>query len=210
MKVLFIVAIILIVVFIVFQIYTTMSTNKTETQAYEVIRTEENFEIRYYPAATMAMISSTSKSFRDLGSSGFGKLARYIFGGNTEKKQIAMTSPVHMEITDSSSTMAFVLPSGYNEQNIPKPMDSSINIKTSEPEYVAVMTFGGFASTESINKHIEMLRASLKEKGVSHHGNFRFLGYNPPFQLFGRRNEVIVAIDGSLYHQPSHDRKIPS
>jgi hypothetical protein len=73
MKVFFIIALLLIGIFIVFQIYITMSTNKTETQPYKVIRTEANFEIRYYPAATMAMIASTSKSFRDLGNSGFGK-----------------------------------------------------------------------------------------------------------------------------------------
>ena len=61
MKVFVITVIILIGLFILFQIYTIMSINKTETQAYKVIKVEEKFEIRYYPAATMAMISSTSK-----------------------------------------------------------------------------------------------------------------------------------------------------
>ena len=195
MKIFLITAGILILLLVLFQIYTTMSIHKTETQAYKVIRVEENFEIRYYPVAMMAMISSTSKSYRDLGSSGFGKLARYIFGGNDEKKQIAMTSPVHMDINDTTSTMAFVLPSGYNQDNLPKPNDSSIAIRASEPEFVAAVKFGGFASTESINKHIAILRESLKEAGLSHHGNFRFLGYNPPYQIFGRRNEVIVALN---------------
>lgn len=195
MKVFLITAGILILLFVLFQIYTTMSIHKTETQAYQVIRVEKNFEIRYYPVAMMAMISSTSKSYRDLGSSGFGKLAKYIFGGNDEKKQIAMTSPVHMDINDTISTMAFVLPSGYNQDNLPKPNDSSIALRASEPEYVAVVKFGGFASTDRINKHITILQESLKEAGLSHHGNFRFLGYNPPYQIFGRRNEVIVALN---------------
>jgi hypothetical protein len=197
MKALIITVIILIGLFILFQIYTIMSINKTETQAYKVITVEEKFEIRYYPAATMAMISSTSKSYRDLGSSGFGKLAKYIFGGNSEKKQIAMTSPVHMDINDTKSTMAFVLPSAYNQTNLPKPNDSSISIITSEPEYVAVIQFGGFASNESIDKHRAMLENELKNKGLSYYGDFRYLGYNPPYQLFGRRNEVIVALNWS-------------
>jgi hypothetical protein len=197
MKALIITVIILIGLFILFQIYTIMSINKTETQAYKVIKVEEKFEIRYYPAATMAMISSTSKSYRDLGSSGFGKLAKYIFGGNSEKKQIAMTSPVHMDISDTKSTMAFVLPSAYNQTNLPKPNDSSISIITSEPEYVAVIEFGGFASNEKIDKHRAMLENELKNKGLSYYGDFRFLGYNPPYQLFGRRNEVIVALNWS-------------
>ena len=110
MKKILIIVGILIVLFLIFQIYITMSTNKTETQAYKVIQKEKEFEIRYYPAAVMAKISSNSKSYKDLGSSGFRKLAQYIFGGNSEQKQIAMTSPVHMDIGDSVSTMAFVMP----------------------------------------------------------------------------------------------------
>jgi hypothetical protein len=199
MKVFTTIALLIIGIFILFQIYTTMSINKTETQAYKVIRAEENFEIRYYPAATMAMISSTSKSYRYLGQSGFGKLAKYIFGGNSEKKQIAMTSPVHMDIGDAKSTMAFVLPSTYNETNLPTPNDSSISIVTSEPEYVAVIQFAGFASNESINEHQILLEESLKTKGLSYYGDFRYLGYNPPYQLFDRRNEVIVALNADQF-----------
>lgn len=198
MKVFIFIAIILIVLFILFQSYTTMSINKTETQAYKLIRVEENFEIRYYPSAMMAMINSSSRSYRELGSAGFSKLAKYIFGGNREKTQIAMTSPVHMDINDSNSTMAFVLPSAFNDSNLPKPNDPSISIVTSSPEYVAVIQFAGFASTESINKHKALLEKSLQEKGLLYHGNFRFLGYNPPYQLFGRKNEVIVALTEPL------------
>lgn len=148
MKIFIITISIIVGLFLLFQIYLIMSINKTETQTYKLIRREKNFEIRYYPAATMAMITSSSKSYRDLGSSGFRKLAKYIFGGNTEKKQIAMTSPVRMDIGETNSTMAFVLPSIYNQSTIPKPNDSSIDIITSEPEYVAVIQFGGFAGNE--------------------------------------------------------------
>jgi hypothetical protein len=106
-----------------------------------------------------------------------------------------------MDINDTRSTMAFVLPSGYNQDNLPKPSDSSISIRASEPEFVAVIKFGGFASTDRINKHIAILQESLKEAGLSHHRNFRFLGYNPPYQIFGRRNEVIVALNEKELNQ---------
>jgi len=195
MKIFIIITLILVGIFIVFQIYTTMSTSRTETQAYKVIRVENDFEIRYYPAATMAMITSRSRSFSELGNSGFGTLAKYIFGGNSEKKSIAMTAPVHMDIGDSVSSMAFVMPSGYTKENLPLPNNSEVMIKTVSAEYVAVVTFGGFASQESINSHTATLQKALQEKGLTHSGNFRFLGYNPPFQFFGRRNEVIVALD---------------
>ena len=199
MKVFIITVIVLIAIFIVFQIYTIVSNNKTETQSYTLIRKEKNFEIRYYPAAKMAMISSNAKSYRDLGSSGFGKLAKFIFGGNSENKQIAMTSPVRMDIGKTKSTMAFVLPAAYNQTDVPKPNDSSVDIITSEPEYVAVIEFGGFGSNESINEHRIMLENDLKKKGLSYYGNFRYLGYNPPFQLFARRNEVIVALNANNF-----------
>lgn len=199
MKVFISIAILLIVIFMLFQFYTTMASSKTETQAYKVIRKEKEFEIRYYPSAKLAKVTSHLKSYRDLGHSGFGKLAKYIFRGNNEKKQIAMTSPVHMDIGDSVSTMAFVMPSNFNKDNLPKPDNPEIVIETSEPEYVAVIQFGGFANTESINKHKVILENALKEKGISYYGNFRFLGYNPPYQLFGRRNEVIVTINADNF-----------
>ena len=200
MKIFLIITIIILILFSIFQIYTAMATGKTETQAYKVIRAEKLFEIRYYPAAVMARISSTSKSYRDLGSSGFSKLAKYIFGGNSENKQIAMTSPVHMDIGDSISTMAFVMPSNFDKDNLPKPNNADIVIETSKPEYVAVIKFGGFASTERINEHKNILENALKDKGLTYYGNFRYLGYNPPFQLFGRRNEVIVALHGDNFN----------
>ena len=176
-----------------------MATSKTETQSYKVIRVEKLFEIRYYSAAIMAKITSTSKSYRDLGSSGFSKLAKYIFGGNSENKQIAMTSPVHMDIGDTVSTMAFVMPSHYKKDDLPNPNNTDIIIETAEPEYVAVVQFGGFADTKRIDKHKVILEKALKEKGLTYYGHFRFLGYNPPFQLFGRRNEVIIALDANNF-----------
>lgn len=186
---------VILLLFLTFQIYTTMATNKTETQAYSVIRVEDRVEIRYYPAAIMAKISLTSKSYRELGYSGFGKLAKYIFGGNSEKKQIGMTSPVHMDMGDSISTMAFVMPAKFNKDDLPTPNNAEIEIQTTEPEYVAAIRFSGFATTASINKNKAKLEKILQEKGISYYGNFRFLGYNPPYQIFGRRNEVIVAIN---------------
>ena len=185
----------LVVLFIIFQAYTTMSTNKSEGQPYKVIKTEKNFEIRFYPSVTMATITSSAKSYKELGSSGFNKLAGYIFGGNDAKKQIAMTSPVHMDINDSMSSMSFVMPSAYNADNLPKPNDATVNISKTADEYVAAAKFSGFASDNDIKNQTELLKNALKAVGISYYGNFRYLGYNPPYQLVGRRNEVIVNVN---------------
>ena len=175
-----------------------MATEKTETQPYKVIKVEKDFEIRYYPATTMAMITSSAKNYKELSNSGFTMLAGYIFGGNKEKTQIGMTSPVHMDIEVGGSTMGFVMPTNYTIDNLPAPNNSDVTIKTIPEEYVAAIRFGGFASNESITKHKVILEKALKENGLSYFGNFRYLGYNPPFQLFGRRNEVIVALNYNL------------
>jgi hypothetical protein len=178
-----------------------VSTNKSESQEYQLIRTDGDLEIRYYPAATLAIVSSNIKSYSELGSSGFRKLAKYIFGGNNMKQSIAMTTPVHMEIGDSISKMAFVMPSSMKKEDLPIPDNSEISIKTSEPEYVAVLRFSGFANTENIEENRSKLETLLKAKGLSYYGNFRFLGYNPPYQLVGRRNEVIISLNAENFKQ---------
>jgi len=180
--------------FIAYQIYTTMATGKTTEQPYKVIRTEKDFEIRFYPVVTMATITSSAKTYKELGSSGFRRLAGYIFGGNSSNQKIAMTAPVHMDINDSSSSMSFVMPTEYNKDNLPKPNDSGVKIETSTAEYVAAIEFGGFASGDRIKKYKELLEDILIKNNLPNYGNFRFLGYNPPYQLFGRRNEIIVTL----------------
>ena len=77
MKLALMVIAILMVLFIVFQIYTTMSTGKSETQLYKVIKIEKDFEIRFYPSATMAVITSSATTYKELGNFGFKKLASF-------------------------------------------------------------------------------------------------------------------------------------
>jgi hypothetical protein len=195
MKTLLIIVSSLTGIFIIFQIYTTMSSNKAETQVYKVVQTEPNFEIRFYPAVTMATITSSAKSYKELGNSGFRKLAGYIFGGNEAKRKISMTTPVHMDINDTASSMSFVMPLEFNKDNLPKPNDSNVEIKTTTDEYVAVITFGGFASDEKIKRYRDKLETELRRNSISYYGSFRFLGYNPPYQLFRRKNEIIVNVN---------------
>ncbi|MBN2173808.1 MAG: heme-binding protein [Bacteroidales bacterium] len=120
--------------------------NKAEEQNYRVIQKDLSFEIRFYPSATHATIKSKAKTYQELSGPEFRKLADYIFGGNEVKKQISMTSPVHMDINDTVSTMSFVMPSSYNLANLPKPNNSDVILKETQDEYVAAIQFGGFAS----------------------------------------------------------------
>jgi len=177
---------------IISQTYFIMATS--ETQPYQVIKKEKDFEIRLYPPATMATVAMNAKTYKELSSSGFRKLAGFIFGGNQDNKNIAMTTPVHMDISDSISTMSFVMPANYSRDNLPKPNDSTITIKTTADDYVAALQFGGYANDEKIKENTVKLKSALEASGVEYFGNYRFLGYNAPYQLIGRKNEIIVSI----------------
>lgn len=171
-----------------------MAENKTETQVYRVIKTEKDFEIRFYPPATLATVTSSAKLYKELSSPGFRKLANYIFGGNQSNTSISMTTPVHMDINDTASTMSFVMPSAYTKDNLPRPNDPNVIISTSSEDYVAAIRFSGYASDSEIKKYSTKLREALIANGIEFYGNFRFLGYNAPYQFWGRRNEIIVSI----------------
>ena len=174
---------------------TTIMASSIETQKYRLVQSEKEYEIRHYPSAMMATIYSSAKSYRQISTPGFRTLAGFIFGGNESNTKIAMTSPVHLDINDSVSTMSFVMPSKYDEQSLPNPNDSRVKLEKSQAEYVAVLKFGGYANDEKIARYSEKLKMALETKGISYSGNFRFLGYNPPYQFIGRKNEIIVSVN---------------
>jgi len=195
MKMFIIILAITVLLLVLLQSFTIMPINKTEEQKHSLVRKYRDFEIRFYPSATIATINSNAKTYRELSGPGLQKLAGYIFGGNEANKKISMTTPVQMDINDSVSTMSFVMPSAYKKENLPKPNDPNVNIKNTADEYVAVIRFGGYASDEDLKFYSEKLQNLLKENGITPVGNYRFLGYNPPYQFVGRRNEIIVAVD---------------
>jgi len=87
------------------------------------------------------------------------------------------------------------MPANYSVENLPKPNNASVVVKKIPEEYVAVIKFGGYASDDDIKNYSKKLQKLLLENGILSHGNYRFLGYNPPFQIIGRRNEIIVCVD---------------
>lgn len=170
------------------------SKAQTEHQKYTLVQQFPGFEVRYYPPALMATVHSRANSYRELSSPGFRTLASYIFGDNTDGKKIAMTAPVHMDIGQDGSRMSFVMPSEYEYDDLPEPSSEAVILEESEPEYVAALTFGGYAGDEKIKEESEKLLKYLKDNSITPIGNFRFLGYNSPYKFWNRRNEIIVQI----------------
>lgn len=198
MKILFIILAAIALAFAAVQIYLYMSTNKVENRPYEVVKKDGEMEIRFYPSVKIATYTSTDTAYKTASSSGFRKLAGYIFGSNEKSESIAMTSPVQMDISDSGSTMSFMMPSVYNTKELPSPRDTSVKISKTEDEYVAAISFSGFADDEQIATYTKLLAVLLQTKNLKAVGNYRYLGYNPPYQLIGRRNEVVVQVEWGM------------
>jgi hypothetical protein len=185
----------LAIIFIVFQSFRKFSASTIETQKYRVVKKEHGFEVRFYPKATFATIRSSGANYKQVASSGFRKLAGYIFGGNNQNKSIAMTAPVRMEMSEKGSAMSFVMPEKYDMASLPKPNDATVEIKQSEEVYAAVIAFGGYANDEKIDDYKNKLVALLQKKNIKIIGNFNFLGYNAPYQFIGRKNEISIPIE---------------
>jgi hypothetical protein len=182
-------------IFVVFQSFMSVNASKTEKQKYRLVLKAKEFEIRYYPSATFATIFSDATNYKGVANKGFRKLAGYIFGGNEKKESISMTAPVRMSMSDKGSSMSFIMPEKYSNQSLPMPNDKSITIQNSNPEYVAVISFGGYASDEKITMYKDKLMEALAKEKIQVKGSFSFLGYNAPFQFVGRTNEVIIPIE---------------
>jgi hypothetical protein len=189
------IGLVLLGVYIVFQSFIATNAAKTEKQKYRVVLKQDQFEIRFYPSATMATIYSNATDYKGLANNGFRKLARYIFGGNEQKQSISMTAPVRMSMSEKGSTMSFVMPEKYNSGSLPIPNDKSISIEQSKPVYVASISFSGYATDAKIKLHKEQLEQILQDKHIKMTGEYSFLGYNAPYQFFGRTNEVIIPIE---------------
>ncbi|MBP7514883.1 MAG: heme-binding protein [Flavobacteriales bacterium] len=184
----------LVLAFAGVQAYTTMSTKGTPQQPYTVVKTVGDLEVRRYPEALTATVLRPGATYKEVSNSGFRSLAGYIFGGNEGGKKIAMTAPVRMELGADSSRMSFVMPADLTMDSLPRPNDPNVRLQRVPEEVVAALRFGGFSNDEKIAARAAELLQQVNAAGLEPIGPVRFLGYDPPWQLIARRNEVVVAV----------------
>ena len=164
-----------------------------ESYKYTVEERYDDFEIRHYEASLFTSIKLPNSDYKNGSSKGFSILAGYIFGGNERNEKIPMTSPVSMSLEDSI-TMMFLVPKEFNKKSLPKPNRTQIEFREEPEKTVAVINFSGWANDEKITMNKKKLIQLLESKNIKHTNKFYFLGYNPPFEAFNRRNEVIVEL----------------
>ncbi|CAN6577412.1 unnamed protein product [Malus baccata var. baccata] len=197
-----------------------MAVPDLETVKFKVLSKRDQYEIREiepYIIAETTMPGKTGFDFNGASQS-FNVLAEYLFGKNTTKEKMEMTTPVYtrkvqsdgekMEMTTPVITkrlgdqdkwqMSFVIPSKYGA-NVPLPKDPSVRIEEVPRKVVAVVAFSGFVTNEEVKKRESKLREALKNDGrfqVKEGTSVEVAQYNPPFTLpFQRRNEISLEVE---------------
>ena len=172
------------------------TTSAIEEPTYSLVTSWESpdIEIRDYDSRILATTRMTEGQ-----NSGFRVLAGYIFGGNENEQEIAMTAPVQRTMPgEQEAEMAFVVPRAYSIEELPTPDDFRIEFRE-EPAYrAAVIRFSGWVNDKKAERYWQTLITFLEEQGIQPVGDPTLNQYNPPWTPpFMRRNEIIVAVVAS-------------
>ena len=185
---------IIAIVFVGIQLFSLKSQKNIETYPYVVNKKYDQFEIRSYKATLFTSVKLSTKKYKEASSKGFSILAGYIFGNNNRNEKIAMTSPVSMSLKDST-TMMFMVPKKYKKETLPQPNLSNIKFKEEPAKTVAAINFSGWTNDKKIKKYKQKLKDALEKEGILYKNRFQFLGYNAPYEVFNRKNEIIVELE---------------
>jgi len=186
--------------------FTKLSLNifeksKLEEPKYKIIPNPVNgssFEIREYMAANWVVNSFNSSSIDGKMNIEFMKLFNYINAGNHQDEHIPMTKPVLTKVgsracvmCDVPMAMMFYVPTEFQD-NVPTPIDSSLEINYINTTTFYVRKFGGRASEGDWRHEASLLREELSLNGIEDFSfeEFHFAAYNSPMDFFHRRNEV--------------------
>lgn len=168
-----------------------------ESAPYQVVKSDGKFEIRDYPALT---IVETTMSADGNGADGsFGRLFRFITGGNESQKKYAMTTPVFMAADEGKRTMAFVLPSNAKASNVPRPSDGSVIVREIPAGRFAVLRFGGDRNLSKESQTLAELKDWMSARGLAVLSTPIYGYFDPPWTpSFLRRNEVMLRTESPM------------
>ena len=194
-----------------------------EKPMFELIETRDGYEIRRYAACVVAQVSVPLNAEEAM-SKGFRPLADYIFGNNTAKSKIAMTSPVTQEVAKEEKAansekiamtspvlqevgapeaqgqamhiVQFIMPSEYTLETLPTPNNPAVTLANHEARTYAVLKFSGRGNDEKMREKEKELRELLARDATKISGRPLYARYDPPWTLpMFRRNEVMLPID---------------
>ena len=76
----------------------------------------------------------------------------------------------------------------------PRPYDKSITFEKQDERIIAAIRFDGWANNEKIAEYTQLLKQALAKENLQHKNQFSYLGYNPPYEMINRRNEIVVEL----------------
>lgn len=153
------------------------------------------------------MKAMSSKGWKKQASSKmFMKLFKYISGANSMGQEIDMTTPVptkHTPTGDDKEDQQMCFWLGNEWQNKPAPEAigkdaATTKVVQGESIKVYVRRYGGFAmSQDDWHAQYKILEGDLKKDGakLNPNGIFYHLGYDSPFVMKNRRNEIWIAVE---------------
>lgn len=183
-------------------------TSNVEQAPYKIVESHDSIEIRQYEPMIVAQVEVTGER-QDAINQGFKILANYIFGENTSSEEVAMTAPVlqeeNMKIAMTAPVMQraesnhwkvnFVMPSNYTMENLPRPKNSLIQLKSIPHKKAAVIRFSGIANEKSLQKHTEELKNFIKQHNLKSDLSPTYAFFNPPWTIpLLRRNEIMIEL----------------
>jgi SOUL heme-binding protein len=171
-----------------------------EEPKYELLDTLDalsTVELRLYEPSIQA---TTALRNHNQTTSGFRRLASYIFGENDGRQTIAMTAPVQETLTPDEPIMAFTMPSGSSMESLPNPDSEQVVLREVPERLVASLSFGGWATEGRVESKTASLMETLAIYNATVEGPPILNQYNPPWTLpFMRRNEITVEVSfGSM------------
>ena len=204
----FLARIILLVITLTF----TGAVMATEEPQFSVLEKTPPFELRSYAPMILAEVK-VEGDLEEASSQGFRLIAAYIFGqnqvsekiamttpvtieGQTPKSaKIAMTSPVSIESNAGQWIVSFVMPAQYTMENLPKPLNSKVQLRQIPAVKRAVINFSGFYNANKVAERTFELEEWMKTKNLQAASAPKFARYNPPWTLpFMRRNEIMIDV----------------
>lgn len=208
-KLFMILAIVLVVLFGLWMLWGWLSVRNIEQPTYTVISTNDIYEVREYEPQLIAKVT-VSGTMDSATNDGFRLIADYIFGNNTTQEAVAMTAPVTVqnsepiamtvpvtstEGSDGTYTIAFVMPSKYTLETLPKPVNPQVVIEEVPSKTYAVLTFSGYTAEKKVNEKESALFEALQADDIQNSGSATLSQYNPPWTpWFMRRNEIWVEL----------------
>ena len=209
MKILKIISAVLALLFLAWILWGWLSVRNVEEPAYEVLSANDLYEVRKY--APVIIAKTTVEGEREAATNeGFRRIADYIFGNNTTSDSIAMTTPVtsqgsekiamttpvtSLENESGTQTIAFVMPSKYTLETLPKPVTDFVVIEEVPEKVYAVLRFSGWVSDEKVQKKKSELIEALEADDMTFNDAYTLSQYNPPWTpWFMRRNEIWIEV----------------